>query len=197
MINPSQFQKGKRVCSWACRLAEKDDLKNRVCSVCGKQFRVAHPSSKNQTCSSKCGHDLRKRGEFRPCEECGKKMWVWPVYYETKRFCSRECLGKWHSKTLVRERSSNWNGGASFFPYPYEWNDKLKAKIRQRDGEVCQECGTSEYLSVHHIDYDKSNCSEMNLITLCNPCNARANFSRSVWQEKYSSMIVSIYNNST
>jgi hypothetical protein len=119
-----------------------------------------------------------------------------PVHFNTKRFCSRECLGKWHSKTFIGANHPGWNGGTSNLPYPFEWTEKLKEQIRQRDGETCQECGARENLTVHHIDYDKSNCSEKNLVTQCNPCNARANFGRSDWQEKYTSMIVSIYNSS-
>ena len=36
-------------------------------------------------------------------------------------------------------------------------------------------------LTVHHIDYNKQNCKESNLITLCNSGNARVNFNRKYW----------------
>jgi 5-methylcytosine-specific restriction endonuclease McrA len=38
-------------------------------------------------------------------------------------------------------------------------------------------------LDVHHIDYDRKNSSEDNLITLCRQCNIRANFNRGYWEE--------------
>ena len=36
-------------------------------------------------------------------------------------------------------------------------------------------------LDVHHIDYNKENCKENNLITLCKQCNLRANKNRDYW----------------
>ena len=47
----------------------------------------------------------------------------------------------------------------------------------------------SSKLTVHHIDYDKQNCSPTNLITLCNSCNARANFNRNYWNRLYKDLI--------
>jgi len=40
-------------------------------------------------------------------------------------------------------------------------------------------------LTIHHIDYNKQNCKENNLITLCGSCNTRANFNRSYWVDFY------------
>jgi 5-methylcytosine-specific restriction endonuclease McrA len=40
-------------------------------------------------------------------------------------------------------------------------------------------------LEVHHIDYDKYNNKEYNLITLCKQCNVRANYNRNYWKEIY------------
>jgi hypothetical protein len=83
-----------------------------------------------------------------------------------------------------------WNGGASFEPYPIEFNEQLKNKIRQRDGFICQLCnkdqsnliGFHKKPPIHHIDYDKSNCQNENLITLCSSCNTKVNSSRQKWQ---------------
>ena len=76
----------------------------------------------------------------------------------------------------------NWNGGSSFEPYCPEWNDReYKKSILERDNYQCQnpDCWqTSKKLTVHHIDYDKKNCGPLNLITLCNSCNSRANANR-------------------
>lgn len=191
-VTPTEFKNGRRLCSMKCRLEEKDDGKNKICEVCGKSFRLKYPSFKTRTCSFECGSQLRIRGEFRNCSECGKPMWVMPVHFETQKFCSRECLGRWHSKTLRGENHPGWNGGSSFLPYTQEWTDELKSTVRQRDGNLCKECGSSESLSVHHIDYDKTNCSDTNLITLCNSCHVKTNFNRAYWQERYSSMIISI-----
>ena len=40
-------------------------------------------------------------------------------------------------------------------------------------------------LHIHHIDYNKNNCSHINLITLCSSCNTRANYNKSYWKNFY------------
>jgi len=85
-----------------------------------------------------------------------------------------------------------WNNGSSFEPYGLEFNDELREFIRKRDGYRCQnsECNKhqnelKEKLSVHHLDYDKSNNKEENLITLCKSCHMKSNFNRDYWQSFY------------
>lgn len=75
----------------------------------------------------------------------------------------------------------NWHGGKSFLPYPPEFNKQLKERIKERDNHTCQKCGSTERLSVHHIDYDKQNCGDDNLITLCMSCNISVNVQRVFW----------------
>lgn len=41
-------------------------------------------------------------------------------------------------------------------------------------------------IEIHHIDYNKNNCNEDNLITLCKQCNIRANYNRDYWFSYYS-----------
>ena len=102
--------------------------------------------------------------------------------------------GKYHTKETkkkmrfaqLRGKHWNWQGGISFEPYAPEFNRQLKELIRQRDGYKCQLCGMPECenivkLSIHHIDYNKRNCLPLNLISLCNKCNAKVNFNRLNW----------------
>lgn len=75
--------------------------------------------------------------------------------------------------------NNNWHGGVSFLPYSVEWNQSIKMKIMVRDNCVCQICGKVKKQSlenkwgwaIHHIDYNKQNCSESNLILLCSQCH--------------------------
>lgn len=79
--------------------------------------------------------------------------------------------------------------------YPDSFNDKLRRKIRERDNYTCQmpRCnvvGSEEFqklritiLDIHHIDYDRFNCCEKNLITLCHSCHSKTNSgSRTAWK---------------
>ena len=89
------------------------------------------------------------------------------------------------------EKNYNWQGGISKELYCQEWDIWLKKEIKERDDFQCQnpDCDSkvikNNPLCVHHIDYDKKNCSTNNLITLCKSCNAKANFNRKYWQELY------------
>ncbi len=92
------------------------------------------------------------------------------------------------------EKNSNWKGGLTKILYPKEFDKMLKLKIRKRDNYTCQICGMTEEehlivcganLSIHHIDYDKQNCSEDDLTSLCIPCHIRTNYNRKYWKQYF------------
>jgi predicted DNA-binding protein YlxM (UPF0122 family) len=79
--------------------------------------------------------------------------------------------------------------------YGKEFVAKLKYRIYKRDNFTCQNCnqyGTvgKNCLTAHHIDYNKKNCVDTNLITLCKKCNGKANFNREFWQDFYTNKII-------
>lgn len=122
------------------------------------------------------------------CSECGKEI---TYNADSKGKCQR-CYDR------VGDKNPNWIDGRTDFPYPQEFNDSLKEQIRKRDNYICQNCGMIEEehlivigtnLHVHHIDYNKNNLNETNLITLCGSCNARANFNRDYWETFYKNLI--------
>jgi 5-methylcytosine-specific restriction endonuclease McrA len=82
------------------------------------------------------------------------------------------------------EKSNSWRGGISFDPYSIDWTKTLRQAIRERDKYTCQVCGEKQgdyVFSVHHIDYNKLNCNQDNLITLCKKCHQKTNFNRNYW----------------
>jgi hypothetical protein len=87
-------------------------------------------------------------------------------------------------ESLSGSNSVHWLGGISFEPYPPEFNQVLKDKILDRDNRICLVCGDIA-THVHHIDYDKQNCSEENLASTCMGCNSRVNFNRPYWIEYF------------
>lgn len=100
----------------------------------------------------------------------------------TKGVPRLECTG---------EKHWNWQGGI-YDPYPSDWNRWTKGKVRDRDGNICQVCFSSHptvKLDVHHIDYNKKNCKEDNLITLCHGCHTRTSHKkdREAWQSVFAS----------
>jgi len=92
------------------------------------------------------------------------------------------------SEASSGENNPNWQGGIGNFPYAFEFNEKFKSFIRERDSNTCQLCGKTKEqegmnLCVHHICYDKeNNCSdEYDFTTLCDSCNTKVNFNRGYW----------------
>lgn len=81
---------------------------------------------------------------------------------------------------LRGERNPSWMGGISFGEYGYEFNEALKSKIRKRDNYCCAICENIGFV-VHHIDYNKKNNEEKNLITLCRSCHGKTGFRRENW----------------
>lgn len=90
--------------------------------------------------------------------------------------------------------NGRWLGGKSFEPYGIEFNRKLRKEIRIRDNFTCQLCNKTEKelnrrLSVHHIDYNKQNNTESNLIALCPVCHSITNTKRDYWKKHLSNLI--------
>jgi hypothetical protein len=119
------------------------------------------------------------KAQFRNIEQPGylenmsiqmKKLWANPEF----------------RNKLIGENASNWQGGISKLPYSQDWTEELKEYVRERDNCECQLCFISQdelnrRLDIHHIDYDKKNCNEDNLISLCVSCHAKTTNNRQRW----------------
>ena len=78
--------------------------------------------------------------------------------------------------------------GKSYEPYTKDWTETLRRSIRERDDYLCRVCGKPQgdiAHDVHHIDYNKKNCSPENLVTLCENCHPKTNFNRKYWREYF------------
>jgi len=84
---------------------------------------------------------------------------------------------KIHSESILRGKDHpNWRGGSSEEKYPSEFSRSLRESIRSRDRDRCRVCG--KYAGntsgrVHHIDANKNNSSEGNLILVCVSCHSK------------------------
>ena len=111
--------------------------------------------------------------------------------------------GKKHTKETKKILSAikqgisleEWNGFSSIEPYPVDWTKTLKRSIRERDKYSCKLCGKPQEdraFDVHHIDYNKKNCNEYNLISLCSSCHSKTNFNRNDWKKHYSIKMIEV-----
>jgi len=155
-----------------------------------------------------CGVCKAKRGEYKGSKNpmFGKKR---PEFSKKIQGKNNPFYGKRHTKETKQKISNtskgknnpNYKDGRSNLPYPLEFDNVLKESIRKRDHYQCQNCSMTEEehliilghaLHIHHIDYNKMNCSENNLITLCNQCNVRANYNREYWIGFYKNKSVNL-----
>ena len=94
-----------------------------------------------------------------------------------------------------------WDGFITLNEYPLDFDNELKEKIRKRDNYRCQECFRQQdelrtktnrkyKLSIHHIDYNKNNNIEENLISLCSGCHTQTNYSRENWTGYYKQKVM-------
>lgn len=105
------------------------------------------------------------------CKECHRVVgWQTAIYGENRcHYCSR--LG---------ERSNLYIDGKGYEPYPKEFNINLKKLIRNRDKYKCQICNKPGKF-IHHINYNKKDLNNNNLITLCRKCHSATNSNRDYW----------------
>jgi len=181
------------------------DYRSIRCPECNKIFR--HENKKIFFCKD-CGKEL-SRPDAKRCINC-YIIWLKENYknfnFPSNKGINNGFFSKHHTDEVKKilselnkgENHPNWQGGISFEPYSPLWTEELKIKIRQRDNCECQNCNMTQEehfivagcdLNVHHIDYDKKNCNEDNLIAVCLWCNCRANSNRNYWQDFYNNKI--------
>jgi hypothetical protein len=170
---------------WNKGLKAKDDERvKKACDACHEAIKEKYASGElvpwnkglNKFNSPSVAKGVEKLSEIRKVIFAGSKcpLYGFPITDEIRR---KQSLAK----------------GGNGIPYYYEvygksFNTQLKRLIRSRDNYVCQVCGKTEIengeaLSIHHIDYDKKNCDESNLISVCRPCHSKTLTRREYWKE--------------
>ena len=126
------------------------------------------------------------------CENHVKKM-VLGTSLKDGSSTSCGCYRKEIARQLAKKNLSgknhwNYRDGKSNEPYPTHWTKELKEFIRNRDQHRCQypECNYDDTrknrkLSVHHIDGDKNNCQNENLISLCQKHHMKVENNPTFW----------------
>lgn len=81
-----------------------------------------------------------------------------------------------HSALMTGPGNPQWRGGRSLKGYAPGFTPALKRRIAKRDDYRCRSCGSPRgngTHAVHHIDGEKHDHSENNLVLLCCSCHAR------------------------
>ena len=192
-------------CGRSCQaksVTHSDIRKTSICIICKKEFK--HYGERilcSNACTSKYMR-IARIGENNPayngnkenktCVSCGKKFEYSRSGLhkeQTRVFCSLACAHKIDIKNLFLGNSVN--------PYPAEWS-KIKKLIKERDDHTCQLCGDKENTNnhstnnghhIHHIDYNKKNLNQQNLIELCQKCHNATHHGRTFWEIIFSGLI--------
>lgn len=196
-------QGGGKYCSRACYNESLRMHKTTTCLTCGKSFNIQPCQTRRgggKYCSPRCYRNSRigvpcseerkrkiseakKNRITKICLTCGKQFETIPSQIKEGRgkYCSHHCYGESLIGKNIGPLNNLWRGGMSYEPYTIEFTRELRLRIRKRDKYICQVCGKSKSKHVHHINYDKKDSRESNLITLCCSCHAHTNFQRGFW----------------
>ncbi len=117
-------------------------------------------------------------------------------FFEKKHTSKTKEILSIFAKTRFKDPTNHpsYIDGSSRYPYPFIFfNKEWRNYIYERDNEKfcwnlqCEGKGKRETL--HHIDYNKDNCSYINIIKICDVCNSLANFNREWWETFYVEII--------
>lgn len=147
---------GQKTCSAACgyRMRKERTRKPKACPVCSKEFYpIRHGSKWSQHCSLACARvKWAERLAMIPvtCAECFRvfRRTKGAVKRVQRSFCNKVCARKFYSG----ENAPGWRGGHDPNRGP-KWL-ALAARIRERDGHVCQRCGRTEAENGQKLDVD-------------------------------------------
>ena len=192
------------------KLGGKNKISKRIeikCDYCEKRY-LTYPyrlkrGDKHKYCSYGC-MGLATKG--RKCREETReklslhmrRLWEKGILKSKKAWNkgTKGIMKAWNRGLIgykAGKKHYNWQGGISFEPYTPEFNGQLKESIKKRDNDTCRLYGENKGLAIHHIDYNKKNNNEDNLITLCRSCNSIVNFNRLYWINFFKVQIYELY----
>lgn len=197
----SESRKGENNPAWIGGKVQK------VCDYCGKPkevWRCFLETDKNHFCDKDCHDNWQRECKTYDrnmvtvkCAFCSKPIEIWPRQARRTKnnYCggASKCQQEHYKRMLSMEGNPRWLGGISFETYPAAWREELRELIRTRDLRICQVCGKSEVdngrkLDVHHINYNKDNLNNENLISLCKSCHCKTTSNREYWQSYFASV---------
>lgn len=173
----------------------------RFCVICNKEFVVkTEKEKKSKNCCGRTCKSIFYKNNLHPlskptfdeCNFCKQTIKILNCEIGKRNFCDRDCANSGHSIFIRGENNGRYINGEANMGYPTDWNKKFKNLIRERDGNICKLCNMTEIehgklLCVHHIDGNKENLDELNMITLCRFCHGKMHgkgANREQWKEK-------------
>lgn len=188
-----------KYCSNACKSAyrrkSKGELRN--CKYCGKEFFALYHEDNGFTefcskeCSSKYMHENMKE-KYLICKHCGKEfLFKGSTNAKYCKECRKEIsriqkinsdvktgktklgfVGKGGNNKKGKESPFYKNGIGEYRDIKYNYMKENNIP------EICEICGSTEFLVVHHIDHDRKNNNIENLQLVCRSCHIKLHCKR-------------------
>lgn len=125
------------------------------------------------------------------CLGCGKKVEKEIRHVERAKngnFCTHACWSSWNNS----ERVYNWAGG-HHDTRPHREKGPWRKRVRARDGNLCQICGSVERIEVHHIlpyaTHPDVRWDDANGVTLCKACHTGIRGKELEYVEEFRSIV--------
>jgi len=171
------------------------------CAVCG----IPIQSFKSRQGTRKVCHNPECLAKIRSLNLSGKQKTQEHNYKNKISHLGKVLSKEWRehiSESKKGDKSPQWQGGISFYPYCEKFNNEFKRRVRARFDYTCVLCGIKENgkgHSVHHVHYDKKSCcaptSERKFVLLCPSCHAKTNYPniRDYWVQYFEELLAIQY----
>lgn len=177
-----------RFCCESCarsysRKSVKGGTKIVQCITCGKDIEVSKhasakqckcndcKSTKSYGCKSRKSYDKGKKQIY--CVNCGKKL-----VKKQWKYCNQNCQHEYkHKKYIERWKNGEEDGLSKGKKYI---SGHIVRYLHKKYDNKCAECGWDKknayvdkcMLDIHHIDGNRKNNKEENLILICPNCHS-------------------------
>lgn len=154
----------RKYCSRKC--AAGDKLNHFVCRYCGREF-TSYGAERSYCGSRACASKFFSEQRTKPkhpmvCTRCGQEFFVHPSRAHKAKYCSDKCrLEALHNTRRLYDIEHTY------------LTPSIRKRIRARDDGLCQLCGSSDKIEVHHlIPYGLYPVNdEDELVCLCSRCH--------------------------
>jgi hypothetical protein len=180
-------------------IAEKLNVTNVTVLFYLRKFGISVRVSGSKKGKESFNYGKRRSPEQKKrMSEMDKKKWKDLIYAKkhSDALKGEKCYiyGKHHSKSTKlkmsiahqKEKCHFWKGGKSYETYGINFTRLIKEYIRDKFNRRCYICEISESnnkrkLDIHHINYNKNDAREYNLVSLCRNCHPITNGNRWYW----------------